>query len=498
MPAADDPAAPTGPADPVDRAARAGLDGETRQARIAEVLAEIEARGLHSVRLVFADPHGLLRGKSLRADLVADAFRTGIGITSALLIKDTGQQNIYPVWAKGAGLGKPWLSGAGDVFMVPDPSTFRVLPWTDGSGWLLCDLVSPDGEPVELSTRRICAQAEQALSDQGYRFRAGLEIEFHLYRLGPDDQPGGEPGPIGHLHPGYVYLSELRYDLIEPALEQIRNHLTALGLPPRSLELELGPSQVELTFDPAGGLDVADQAVLVRSAIKQIARRNDLLATFMGRPNLPRSFSSGWHLHQSLVEPGSGANLFALPADEHPADDTRAEPPLSPTGLAYAAGVLEAATESCLLTTPTVTGYKRYRADSLAPHRVAWATQHRGAMLRFIGGPGDPGTRIENRVGDSAANPYLYLASQMLAGLSGIEQQKVLPPGADSPYQAEAGPTLPASLGQAIEAFESSKLFRSTLGDEFVDYLTTLKRAEWNRFLATVTDWEQDEYLELF
>jgi glutamine synthetase len=160
--------------------------------------------------------------------------------------------------------------------------------------------------------------------------------------------------------------------------------------------------------------------------------------------------------------------------------------------------VLDSAIESCLLSTPTVTGYKRYRPESLAPNRVGWATQNRGAMLRVLGGPGDPDTRIENRIGDPAANPYLYLASQMIAGLSGIDGDKIPPAGADSPYEADAGPLLPTNLGQAVEAFATSKLYRSTIGDEFVDYLTTLKRAEWSRFLATVTDWEQREYFELF
>ncbi len=484
-------------------AERAGVDNDDRQQRCAEVVAEVESSGLHSVRLAFADPHGVLRGKTIRADLLAGVFRDGLGITSALLMKDTGQLNVYPVWASGGGLGKPWLTGAGDVMMLPDPATFRVLPWVGGTGWLLCDVFSPDGETVGYATRQICRAAEQRLEEKGLRFRAGLEVEFHLYRVVNNGVDGADPnagntaaaGPpsngvqLAHTHPGRVYLGENRFDLIEPFLELLRRDLTALGLPPRSMEVELGPSQAELTFSPAGGTQTADNAVLLRAAVKQIARRNGLHATFMSRPNFANSFTSGWHLHQSVVDEETGANVMV--ADE-PGQI------LSTPGRHYLAGLLEHAIESCLLTTPTVTGYKRYQPESLAPFRAAWCTQHRGAMLRVVGGNGDPASRIENRVGDSAANPYLYLTSQMLSGLSGLEAKEEPPPSSDSPYEAEAGALLPGNLGEAIEAFDGGQFYRGALGDEFVDYLVGLKRAEWKRFLNTVTDWEQTEYLELF
>lgn len=476
-------------------AERAGVETEERRDRWAAVVADVDARRLHSVRLSFTDPHGLLRSKSLRADELAGAFENGLGITSALLMKDTGQLNVYPVWAPGGGLGKPWLTGAGDVIMLPDPTTFRVLPWVEGTGWLACDLFAPDGEPVSLSTRRICAEAERAVTEAGHRFTAGLEIEFHLYRV-VGDGPVDADGSLAPTHPGRVYLGEVRFDGIEPFLDVLRRDLTTLGLPPRTLEIELGPSQAELTFSPGGGLQVADEAVLIRSAIKQIARRHGLHATFMGRPAFADSFTSGWHLHQSLADPATGANRFATdPAAEA---NRPGASPLSGIGEQWVAGLLAHAAESCLLTTPTVTGYKRYRPQSLAPDRIAWGTQHRGAMLRIVGAAGDPATRVENRVGDSAANPYLYVASQLVSGLAGIEAGEGPPPITESPYEPDAGPRLPRTLGDAIDAFDASARYRAVLGDEVVDYLVTLKRAEWDRFLSTVTDWEQREYLELF
>lgn len=488
------------PTPDVDRLAeRSGMESDRRIELCNEVLAEIRSRDLHSVRLAFVDVHGVLRGKTLRADLVSGAFANGVGITGALLIKDTGQNNVYPVWAPGAGLNKPWLTGAGDIMMLPDPSTFRVLPWVDGTGWLLCDIFSPSGEPIGFSTRRLCAEANEAVANHGFQFRAGLEIEFHLYRLASEAEGSG--GGLTHIHPGRMYLGENRFDVIEPFLAVLRQGLSEMGLAPRTLEVELGPSQVELTFSPVSGLEVADQAVIVRSAIKQMAHRNQMKATFMSRPNLPGTFSSGWHMHQSLVD-GEAANAFAAaesgPSESGLSDSGDFESSLSEAGEWYLAGLLAHASESCLLTTPTVTGYKRYQPDSLAPLRASWGTQHRGAMLRVVGRRGDAATRIENRVGDPAANPYLYVASQMLSGLSGLDAKEPPPAPADNPYEEAAGSRLPRSLGDAIQAFETSVLYRASFGTEFVEYLAGLKQAEWDRYLATVTDWEQNEYLDLF
>ena len=472
-------------------------DSSDRRAAVKAVLGEVESRGLHSVRLAFADQHGMLRGKTMSADLLAGIMANGVGITSALLLKDTGQINVFPVWSDGVGMDQPSMTGAGDVLMLPDPTTFRTLPWVPGNGcgWLLCDLFTPGNQAVEISTRQICARAEQELTRRGQELCAGLEIEFHLYKL--DDRAPAVTdtlSPVDHMrlshsHLGRVYLGEQRFDQIEPFLEVLRLNLTELGLAPRSMEIELGPSQVELTFSPTTGLEAADQAVLLRSAVKQISNRHGLHATFMSRPNIARSFTSGWHLHQSLRDIGTQDNLFVPEDDEHL---------LSVVGEHFVAGLLTHVAESCLLTTPTVTGYKRYSPDSLAPDRVSWGREHRGAMLRVVGGHEEPATRIENRVGDPAANPYLYLTSQMVSGLAGVDASAAPVAPTESPYESGAGPLLPRNLGQAIDAFSASDLYRSALGNRFVDYLVAIKTHEWNRFMSTVTDWEHREYLELF
>lgn len=449
----------------------------------AAVEDQVRDKGLRSVRVSFADQHGLLHGKVLDAAQIPQALRSGVSFPGSLLTKDTGQNYAFSLWEPDGGPTLASVMGARDVRMIPDPTTFRVLPWLDGTGWLLSDLYSVEGAPIELSTRRICARAHQKLTDQGLRLRAGLEIEFHLYRV---DESSGDHQRV---HPGWDLLAEDYSDRIEPLLEPIQRHLTALGLPPRTIEAEHGPSQVELTFAPADGIELADQAVLIRAAVKQIARRHGLHATFMSRPSGDDTFTTGWHIHQSIVSVDDGRNLFA---------PTISGETLSEMAMHYLGGLLAHAPESCLLTTPTVTGYKRYRPYSIAPDRIVWSRQHRGAMLRVIDEPPGPATRIENRAGDPAANPYLYLASQILSGLDGIDSKHEAPPPSETPYEAEAGPLLPRTLGDAIDAFDRSGFYRGTLGDEIVDYLVALKRSEWARFGAAVTDWEQREYYDTF
>ena len=166
--------------------------------------------------------------------------------------------------------------------------------------------------------------------------------------------------------------------------------------------------------------------------------------------------------------------------------------------MAFAAGILKNAPGATVFTTPTVNGYKRYKPNSLAPDRMVWGRDNKGAMLRVVSaGPGDGATRLENRVGEPAANPYLYLAAQAASGLDGVTNDLSPPPATDDPYASDAD-QLPTNLMDAVTALDNSAMFRGAFGDQFVDYLLHIKRAEIARFMSTVTDWEHREYFELF
>ena len=296
------------------------------------------------------------------------------------------------------------------------------------------------------------AACSRSSAKRGYDFVAGLEVEFHLFKLedaktaAEDAGQPGTPPQVSLLSQGYQYLTEQRYDQMEPALEIIRRDILALGLPLRSVEVEFGPSQVEFTFAPAKGLAPADNMVLFRSAVKQIARRHGYHATFMCRPKLPNVFASGWHLHQSLVSRTDRRQRV------HGQGDGKANGELlSAFGRHYLAGLIEHARASTVFTTPTINGYKRYRSYSLAPDRAIWGRDNRGVMIRVLGGAGDPATRLENRIGEPAANPYLYMASQILSGLDGVDRKLDPGPSADTPYETKAA-LLPKSLREAVHA----------------------------------------------
>ena len=468
------------------------------QARMAlDIERQIKKQKLELVRFSFADQHGVLRGKTLLADDAIGALRAGVSMTTTLLAKDTSHRSVFPVFTAGGGFGMAEMEGGADFTMVADPATFRVLPWANNTGWVLCDIYFANGKPVPFSTRALYRDALKTLANAGYDYLAGLEVEFHLFKI---DDPRLAPTHIGWppeapdvsiITQGYQYLTESRFDMLDAAIEPLRRGVAALGLPLRSVEVEMGPSQCEFTFRPQMGLAAADTMILFRSALKQIARRNGMLASFMCRPALPHVMSSGWHLHQSLIEAKSGRNAF-VHADG-----------LAPVGRQFLGGLIEHARAAAAFTTPTVNGYKRYRAYSLAPDRAIWGRDNRGVMLRVLGQPGDPSTHLENRVGEPAANPYLYMASQIHAGIDGLVKKRDPGPSADTPYETDA-PLLPKSLGEATAALRASECFRAGFGSGFVDYYAHIKEAELARFTKEapdtpdVTSWEQKEYLDLF
>ena len=458
----------------------------------AEVLREIEVRGVEMLRLAFPDQHGILRGKTLVAAEARSAMENGVALTSTLLLKDTSHRTVFPVWSAGGGLGDAALQGAADLVLIPDPATFKVLPWAPHTGWMLCDAYMPDGRVAPFATRAMLARELARAEAKGFELITGLEVEFHLFKLldpklAPADagQPGTPPD-VALLTQGYNYLTELRYDQIDPAVEIIRKEVQALGLPLRSIEVEFGPSQVEFTFSALPGMGSADMMVLFRSAVKQVARRHGYHATFMCRPRIPQVMSSGWHLHQSMKHTATGRNAFVGEGEL-----------LSGTAKHYLGGLLRHARAAAAFATPTLNGYRRYRSHSLAPDRAIWGIDNRGVMLRALGTPGDPATRIENRVGEPAANPYLYIASQLAFGMAGIEEGLDPGPSADAPYDTEA-PMLPRSLAEALDALDADTLARASFGDGFIDYYLRIKRAEIARFEAEVSEWEHREYFELF
>ncbi|WP_083097679.1 glutamine synthetase family protein [Pseudophaeobacter leonis] len=489
------------------RLAREGLLSAEAQDQAQAVLAEARAAGLETLRVLVGDQHGILRGKTLVAEAFEGLFRAGLNVPSTLLLKDTSHRTAFAVWGQegsqdgsqganqdgGPSGGFVPMRGAGDVLLLPRPETFRILPWSPHSGWILCDAVMPDGTPISFSSSEVLRRAEAGLAAQGLQAVFGLEVEFQIFerldsaRSHSQSTMPGAPIRTRNLNQGYQYLTETRYAECEAVLDDIRRAAQGLGLQPRSVEIEMGPSQFEFTFAPLPALQQADAMVMFRTMVKEVCARAGLHASFMAKPRLDNAMANGWHLHQSLVECSSGRNLF------QPAGDGS----LSPQASGWIAGLLAHAAACSVMIAPTVNSYKRYLPFQLAPDRIQWGHDNRGAMLRALMQPGDSASRIENRAPDSSANPYFAIAAQILAGSAGMAAGLQAPDATQSPYE-EGAARLPRSLGQALQAFEGSDLFATTLGPEFVSYLSQLKRFEWERYLDTVSEWEQAEYFNLF
>ena len=176
---------------------RAGLWTDERRTATREAERRIQAGEMSVVRLAFADQHGVLRGKTFAASEIDAALKNGVGFSATMLLKDTAHRTVFPVWQPGAGFGMKELEGAADVLMLPDPATFRALPWAPHSGWMLCDIFFPDGRPMPLDTRHVYKRALKSLADRGYDFIAGLEVEFHLFKLEKSKLGIGDAGQPG-------------------------------------------------------------------------------------------------------------------------------------------------------------------------------------------------------------------------------------------------------------------------------------------------------------
>jgi glutamine synthetase len=481
-------------------------DDQLRQAR--ELAQRVEREKIKLIRLVWSDSHGASRAKIVTLPAFLGALENGYNINVATTTLDSAGARTFSSFVRGGGMGLVEMTGSPNLIIVPDPATFRVLPWAPEIGWILCDEYFVNGIPFHFSPRQLLRKQLRRLDQRGWTCLIGLEIEWYLLKINEPhltDENIGVPGtrgrPIGTVpvEPGYSLHSETNLDLMQPVMSALAETYEQLGLPLRSVENEWGPGQVECTFAPRPALEAADNMLLFRTATRQVCRRLGYFATFMARPAIPGFYSSGWHLHQSLID-GAGRNLF-MPTTEGAA--------LSPLGRTYLGGLLHYATAATAFATPTVNGYRRFRPNSLAPDRVAWGIDHRGTLLRVLGAAGDPASRIENRGGEPSANPYLYILSQIAAGLDGIDHKRDPGPPDTDPYTTEHT-RLPASLLDALDLLEREPLFREELGEVFMSYYLRLKRTEAGRFVSFCkakgidmpgdepTQWEQNEYFDFF
>lgn len=480
-----------------------GLWDEAQAAAAEQV--DVELNEVDLVRVVYCDPHGLARSKTMPARVFRTVLRNGMDFSAGPFLFDTGHA-VAVDFQSDPGVGVAEILGGGDFLLVPDPRTFQVLPRTEPrTAWVLGDEFLRDGSPHPLGSRavlrRVCAEyARRELAPV-----IGLEVEWYLTRLA-----GGPPGNAGNgfglqgaapsvqaMNAGYQFNLDSYYDSVAEVADPLAAMLLALGLPLRTMEHESGPGQLETTFDPMRALDAADAMLLFRTQVKQSCARRGFHASFMTMPRIDGFDPSGWHLHQSVMSTKTNGNIFAAGGG--------AQDSISPEGEAYVGGLLAHAREFCLLSVPTVNGYRRMSSRfTLSPSSPDWRFEDRTAMVRVLSG--DSSTHVENRIGEPSANPYLAIASQLFAGLDGLLAGS--PPGAQHAHGDGAHPPLPSSLREALNAFRDSEHADDLLGAPFRACLAKLKESEASRFEAwcaaerppadQVTEWEHREYFRAY
>src|SRR6266536_5223895 len=441
---------------------RATSSEESRE----QVLARCKTEAIESMLLWFTDLEGHLKSFAITPDELEGALDDGMGFDGSSI---TGFNAIEE----------------SDMVAIPDPATFRVLP--DGlAGRMICDVVTPDGNPYDGDPRHVLRRALERMESLGFdTFNVGPEAEYFLFR----DEHGTETLDEGG------YFAQTTLDAATNVRRDTIRALESMGIPVEYHHHEVGPSQHEIDIRYAGALDMADFMLTYRLVVKEVAKQHGYHATFMPKPLFGEN-GSGMHTHMSLFT--DGHNTFFDGDDKWH---------LSETAKAFIAGQLRHARELSAVFAQWVNSYKRLVPGFEAPVYVAWSRRNRSALIRIpLYKPGnEQATRAEIRCPDPACNPYLTFAALLHAGLEGIEQGYDLPePMETNLYHLTAEQrkergivSLPETLGEAIDELSTSDLARKALGPHIFDRYVELKRKEWDEYRVQLSKWELDKYLSV-
>jgi glutamine synthetase len=374
-----------------------------------------------------------------------------------------------------------WDTGYGDLNAVVDPQTVRPLPWVPGSVLVLCDLVTMDGSPVEVSPRRVLRRQLERAAAHGLEVKCATELEFYLFR---DSFAEAAEKRWHHLVPHTDTIED--YQLLQTSREEyiigrIRNQMVEAGIPVEFSKGEAGTGQHEINITYAEALEVADRHLVFKNGVKEIASGFGRAATFMAKWSMDTAGSS-CHIHASLWDAATGEPLMAAGKDDSASG-------LSAIGRQFVAGQLFAARQLAWCFAPYVNSYRRYVPDSWAPTAVVWGEDNRTCGFRAVGT--GPGRRVESRIPGADVNPYLALAATIAGGLWGIEHELELEPAfTGNAYQAAGVTRVPSTLAEAIDLLEGSEVAAEAFGPEVHHHLLNTARQEWAAANRVVTDWD--------
>ena len=453
---------------PAEAGARAG---RTRGATRADLLELMRAQKVRFLRLQFSDISGIIKNvevpqtqfeKALNGDIMFD----GSSIEGFVRVEES------------------------DMVLKPDFDTFAYFPWGDADNRVarvICDVHMADGKPFAGDPRYVLKRQIEAADKLGYRMMAGCEAEFFLFHRSATGSPTRETHDSG----GYFDLTPV--DLGEVARRDIVNVLEMMGFEVEAAHHEVAPGQHEIDFRYDDALATADDLSTFKFVVRNIALQHGLHATFMPKPVFGQN-GSGMHTHQSLFHDGDNAFYDAKAPDQ-----------ISKVMRWYVGGLLRHARGFCAITNPLVNSYKRLVPGYEAPVNVAWSHHNRSPLVRIPARRGK-GTRLELRMPDPSANPYLALAVQLAAGLDGIKN-KITPPDPVDRNIWELSirdrrkykiADLPRDLGEAVDLMKRSSFMKSVLGEHVYDNFLAAKEHEWHDYIAQVHDWEIERYLSLY
>jgi len=437
---------------------------------VKEMMAALKKMGARYVRFELPDLHGTSRTKVVPVGKAESYARKGLNFYGGTIGLDTASNVI-------GGSGVHEEVSYRDQMLIPDVSTLRPVPWVEDTAKVICDAYWEPGVPVGGTPRTVLANMLKLADKMGYQVMMGHEFEFYLL----------EPETKEPLFGGVHIFNATRNQYV-PFLDVLLDVLHESGIDVITHNCEYSPSQFEINFGPGIGLEGADKAFTFKNAIKELAHRSGYLATFMSKPATDMA-GCGCHVHVSLLDKKTGKNAFYTKG---------AKEGMNPLIRQFASGLLTHAKAMQPLINPTPNCYHRLKPHTFAPSNISWGVEDRTAMVRMKD-VGQENCHIEMRAGSGLSNPYLSIAAVIAAGLLGVKAKGELPKPSEGPSEDDPKhKKLAGSLEEALAALKKDKDMQELLGEDFIKLFTTVKQAELDRFRSHVTDWERNEYLELY
>jgi glutamine synthetase len=434
------------------------------------------------VKIAYADIDGILRGKYISAEKFL-SFSNGETTFCDVIFGWDANDVAYD-----NGKYTGWHTGYPDAPARIDFTTFRKIPWENDVPFFLGEIMDEKGKPATVCPRQLLKKILGDAKREGFTPFFAQEFEWFNFQETPHSAQEKNYKNLTPLTPGMFGYSILRTSLENPFFSDLFDLLKKFGVPIEGLHTETGPGVLEAAIQYAEIIEAADRATLFKTAVKEIAYKHGIMATFMAKisENLP---GCGGHVHQSLWDKAAKKNLFYDEKDKHH---------MSELMKSYVAGQLFSLPHLLPMYAPTINSYKRLVEGAWAPTTITWAVDNRTVALRVLSG-GGKSCRLETRVIGSDANPYLAMAAALASGLYGIKKKLKLkqPATVGNGYRDFSNGVLPSNLHEATKQMKDSSVAKEILGEKFVEHFTQTREWEWRQHLKAVTDWEFKRYFEI-